>query len=61
MQGGSELRKIRKLDNEIESEDQLFCCRFSPDTSQLAVCSNNGSLYLIEMRRIVEEIMQRFI
>ncbi len=60
MQKGSELKKIRKMDNEIESEDQLLCCRFSPDMFQLAVCSNNGNLYLIEMREIVQEIMEHF-
>ena len=56
----SELRKIKKMDNEIESEDQLLCCRFSPDMSQLAVCSNNGNLYLIDMRGIVHKIVENF-
>jgi WD40 repeat protein len=60
LQNGSELRKIRKMDNEIESEDQLLCCRFSPDMSQLAVCSNNGNLYLIGMRGIVQEMVENF-
>ncbi|CAB4011824.1 WD-40 repeat-containing [Paramuricea clavata] len=60
MQDGSELRKIRTMDNEIESEDQLLCCRFSPDMSQLAVCSNNGNLYLIEMRGIVQKMLEHF-
>ena len=60
MQDGLELKKIRKLDSEIESDSQLFCCRISPNLSQLAVCSNNGSLYLIEMKGILQGIMGDF-
>ena len=48
------------MDNEMESEDQLLCVRFSPDNSQLAVCSNNGKIYLIGMREIAHEIIDSF-
>ena len=59
MADGTELKRISKMDEEIESEDQLLRCRFSPDMSQLAVCSNNGNIYLLQMRPIVHEIIEQ--
>ena len=48
------------MDKENESDDQLLCAQISPNLSQLAVCSNNGSLYLIEMKRILHQILDNF-
>lgn len=58
MADGTEVKRIRKMDDGDESEDQLLRCRFSPDKSQIAVCSNNGNIYLIQMKPIVEEIIE---
>ena len=47
---------MRKMTEDFESEAQLHSCRISPNLTQIAVCSNNGNLYLIETRLIFEEI-----